>query len=568
MKSKTLLLSILTIILYIPTVAANETEDKTQVYLKTLQHNPKDIPAHKYLYASYMMRGKYKEALGFAKSMLSISDETRDSSLKMLAYSYIGQAYMGEDKSDSASLFLNKGLKIWETKDSTSRTPDDYESVFTILNAMGMYAVDTELNYEKAISYFIKGLTLAEHYKADYNYAILGSNLVMTYYKRKDTTGMRYALDIYNYGKKTKDEYVYYVGANVTALMYYLKNDLDSAKKYIRKTISISKMYFNTPSVYCLYANILSKSGDYAIAEQYYKKAIEIADSTSPTSSAEIYLSYGKFLMDSGKTDEAEDLFRKGLDICDNGKSRVYKSELLELLSSALENTHKYRQALETYKKFHVESYDIFNLESERAINSIQRRYETERHERELQQQNAVIIKRERELQIAALIIISVIVCLFITYIMYRNKDRMYTRIAKQYKEAFDQRAIQEKQTEDKNSELFSKLEDVMKSQKLYLEKNLTRERAAEMIGSNRTYLSQMINEKTGMSFVHYVNNYRLNEAIKILSDPKNAIPMKALSADLGFSSPSTFYKLFLEKVGMSPAKYREKIIELSKNVN
>lgn len=77
-----------------------------------------------------------------------------------------------------------------------------------------------------------------------------------------------------------------------------------------------------------------------------------------------------------------------------------------------------------------------------------------------------------------------------------------------------------------------------------------------------------MINEKAGMSFVHYVNNYRLNEAIEILSDPENTIPMKALSSDLGFSSPSTFYKLFQEKVGMSPAKYREKIIELSRNGN
>lgn len=549
-------------------VVAGEYDDRSDVYLAALQKNPKDISSHKFLYAVYMKKGDYGKALEYAKSMLSISEESGEESLEMLSYSYIGQAFFGRGNLDSALMSFDSGLKLWEAKDSLERTDDDYESVFTILNALGMYAVDIELNYEKGIDYFLRGLSLAVQRRADYNYAILGSNLVTTYYKRKDTSGMKYALDIYNYGKENGDEYVYYVGANVTALMYYLKGDFISAQKYIRQIISMSRMYFNTPGVYCLYANILSESGDNVEAEKYFKKAIGIAGNASSASAAEIYMSYGKFLLDLGQTEKAEGLFQQGIEICEEGKTRVYKSELLGLLSLAQEKEKEYRKALDTYKRYHVESYDIFNIESERAINDLQRRYENERHEREIQQSNAVIAKKKRELHISTLIIVFIVVCLIITCHMYRNKDRMYTKIAKQYKEALKQRMLQEKHSEDKNSELFTKLEEMMKVQKLYREKNLTRERAAEIIGSNRTYLSQMINEKAGMSFVHYVNNYRLNEAIEILSDPENTIPMKALSSDLGFSSPSTFYKLFQEKVGMSPAKYREKIIELSRNGN
>lgn len=547
---------------------ADPTEDSARMFLKAIEDNPDDITAYKSLYSLRMRSGNYSSALEYASDMLSIAHDKNDTSIELQANSYIGQAYLALDRLDSASIFLNKGLDIWAAKDSSARNAEDYESIFTILNALGIYTVNTELNYEKGINYFIKGLKLAENRDAYYNYAILGSNLVMTYYKRKDTSGIQYALDIYNYGKRSNEEYVYYTGSYITALMYYLKNDLDSAENYITQIISLSQRYFNTPSVYCLYANILMKRGDFEEAGKYYRKAIEIVDEESPTSASEIFLSYGKYMLSSGNIKAAELLFHKGIDICDKGKSRVHKYELLELLSAAQETEKRYHQALETYKQFHIESYDIFNLERERAINNIQRKYEQERHEKELQQQNAILQKKKRELQIAALIIIFVIVCLLIIYLMYRNKDRMYTKIAKQYKDALTQRALQEKNAEDKNSELFARLEEVMKTQKLYLEKNLTRERAAEMIGSNRTYLSQMINEKTGMSFVHYVNNYRLNEAIEILSDPENNTPMKALSADLGFSSPSTFYKLFLEKVGMSPAKYREKIIELSKNVN
>lgn len=88
------------------------------------------------------------------------------------------------------------------------------------------------------------------------------------------------------------------------------------------------------------------------------------------------------------------------------------------------------------------------------------------------------------------------------------------------------------------------------------------------MIGTNRTYLSRVINEKTGMSFVNYLNSYRIEKALEILSDTDDDTPLKAIGPAVGFSSMSTFYKLFQEKVGMTPTKYRQKIIEISKNDN
>ena len=550
------------------TIRAEQVVDSSEIYIKAIKDNPDDFRARRALYALYMRTGDYEKALRCASSMLEISTDDGDRSRELQADSYMGQAYLAVNKADSAYVFFNRGLEKWNAKDEMDRTRDDYEAIYTILNATGMLAVDREYDYEKSIHYFMKGLALAEKNHAYYNYAILGSNLVMTCWKRKDTVGMQYARKIYDYGKSSGDEYVLYAGAHVTALMYYLKNDLDSARKYIGQIVPLSKEYFNTPSVYCLYANILAKSDSLAKADLYFRKAVAIADEKDPTSTSEIYLSYGNVLLDSGHTSEAKDLFMKGIEVCDKGGSRVYRYELLESLSLALEKEGKYREALDVYKQFHVESYDIFNLEHERAVNSIQRKYESEHHARELQQQLVMIQKKKREVLVFAFIAVAVVIGLLVVYLMYRNKDRMYTKIARQYKEMVTQRMQQEKQEEDKNSELFARLEDVMKNGKLYLEKNLTRERAAEMIGSNRTYLSQMINEKTGMSFVHYVNNYRLDRAIEILSDPNDNTPMKALADYLGFSSPSTFYKLFLGKVGMTPAKYREKIVELSKNGN
>lgn len=102
-----------------------------------------------------------------------------------------------------------------------------------------------------------------------------------------------------------------------------------------------------------------------------------------------------------------------------------------------------------------------------------------------------------------------------------------------------------------------------MRDEHIYRKKYLTRDEVVEMMKTNRTYLSQVVNEKTGKSFNQYVNSYRITEAVGILSNVSSDMPLKAVAADTGFSSLTTFYKIFREEVGMTPAKYREKVLEL-----
>ena len=67
----------------------------------------------------------------------------------------------------------------------------------------------------------------------------------------------------------------------------------------------------------------------------------------------------------------------------------------------------------------------------------------------------------------------------------------------------------------DKSGELFDRLGELMRKDKVYKEKNLTRDKVAALLGTNRTYLSQIINEKTGMSFIYYINSFRIEEALE-----------------------------------------------------
>ncbi len=104
-----------------------------------------------------------------------------------------------------------------------------------------------------------------------------------------------------------------------------------------------------------------------------------------------------------------------------------------------------------------------------------------------------------------------------------------------------------------------------MREKRVYTDNMITKEKVSEMLGTNRTYLSQIINDQTGKTFTQYVNEFRTHEAVKRLSDPKENIPLKALSAELGFNSMTTFYNLFQAMTGMTPTQYRNSVQELEK---
>lgn len=112
--------------------------------------------------------------------------------------------------------------------------------------------------------------------------------------------------------------------------------------------------------------------------------------------------------------------------------------------------------------------------------------------------------------------------------------------------------------------QLYDRICELMDKEKPYKTPQLTREKLAAMVGTNRTYLSTVIREKSGMSYQQFINSYRIGEAVRILSD-RNAVdyPLKQLYADLGFTSPSTFYKLFQQSVGITPSVYRKQFIEI-----
>lgn len=188
--------------------------------------------------------------------------------------------------------------------------------------------------------------------------------------------------------------------------------------------------------------------------------------------------------------------------------------------------------------------------------------------------------------------LVIILLVVFALWYRYKRQNQLYTRIVCQHQEAIRKeqqlrevitslRSQQEtvsasspmsekyaasSLTNEKKNSLFQRLEKLMQEDAVYKENLLTKERVADLLGTNRTYLSQVINEQTQQNFTQYINNYRINEAIRLLSDPETDLPLKAVAAEVGFNSMSTFYKIFQNTVGVPPKQYRNKVMSMHKN--
>ncbi|HYE54815.1 MAG TPA: AraC family transcriptional regulator [Chitinophagaceae bacterium] len=107
-------------------------------------------------------------------------------------------------------------------------------------------------------------------------------------------------------------------------------------------------------------------------------------------------------------------------------------------------------------------------------------------------------------------------------------------------------------------------LERQMATSKPYLEPDLTIDRLANLAGTNRHHLSQVLNEKLGLSFYDYVNTYRVNEAKLLLTDPSRARhKIASIAYDAGFNSLSTFNDVFRKWTSQTPSAYRKQPINI-----
>lgn len=94
----------------------------------------------------------------------------------------------------------------------------------------------------------------------------------------------------------------------------------------------------------------------------------------------------------------------------------------------------------------------------------------------------------------------------------------------------------------------------------IYLRPQLKLGDMAEILGTNRTYLSRYLNEQLHTTFYDYVNALRLEHAVNMIMQTDYSI--QAIASIAGFNSYSTFRRTFIAKYGKSPQEYKRNLMQ------
>ncbi len=192
-------------------------------------------------------------------------------------------------------------------------------------------------------------------------------------------------------------------------------------------------------------------------------------------------------------------------------------------------------------------------------------------------------INTQRHLQTVVILAITVvaIITLCLLYIIYRRnreldeRNRMlYDRNVELLKHEEDMKNmhshIENTHTEtsrrsndgvlaeDKQTVLLRKIQAVLDDLPTITSATFNLSRLAELVESNTTYVSRVVNDVYGKNLSILLSDLRIKEACRRINDPEKygQFTLETISASVGFKSRSTFLTAFKRVTGLLPSEY------------
>ena len=100
------------------------------------------------------------------------------------------------------------------------------------------------------------------------------------------------------------------------------------------------------------------------------------------------------------------------------------------------------------------------------------------------------------------------------------------------------------------------KLGNVMNEKSLFKNPNLNLQDLSKEINISSHQLSQFLNNNLGKNFTSFVNEFRINEACRIITS-SDKLTLESVGYDVGFNSKSTFFAAFKKHTGTTPLNYQ-----------
>lgn len=110
---------------------------------------------------------------------------------------------------------------------------------------------------------------------------------------------------------------------------------------------------------------------------------------------------------------------------------------------------------------------------------------------------------------------------------------------------------------DDKSRDMFLQLEQRIINERLFRKPKISRDELIALLDVDKGTFVSLLMVFSGKPFNRYINDMRLDYAASLLRKNTN-FSVEAIAIDCGIPVRQTFYRLFTEKFGLSPAEYRK----------
>lgn len=477
-----------------------------------------------------------------------------------------------------------------------------YAKAQTDTNAYTYNAKGNELfrgsRYSEALSSYTKGLEKARTEKNNKMVIATLGNIGNIYAKMGDfTRALYYQKQGYAKAAETGDNELQNKFATNLVGLYCILNDVKNAKLFYKIQMTHPRKDLTENRYYAFYNQgvIAQAERQYAVAEYSHRNAMQYAiDSklnykyvfTQWTELGKVYLAMGRMA-------EALKAIHNAFELAVTDNDAELKAGASRQLSDIYAKLGDRKKA-EIYKGMYLALSDsIFNDQQLKIANGKLFEYENRINKEQVDQ----LLRTNwiKTLTITFILILLAIITALTVFIFYKNKRLLNTqkmlitknmemqkrdvqtnKLLQQYANAVSERDSLSNSITNGRSEptrhqnnigineeqinlLLEKISTVMSNIQYISQPDFSIDNLVELVGSNKRYVSWVINDRYGKNFRTLLNEKRIDEACIRLTDTEHYgnITIRGIYEELGFNSPTSFNNAFKKAMGMTPSAYQ-----------
>ena len=186
-------------------------------------------------------------------------------------------------------------------------------------------------------------------------------------------------------------------------------------------------------------------------------------------------------------------------------------------------------------------------------------RYHALEQDREIQEEKARSKRKDTIIAIISVLMLLAALFAFFSIRHHRSILEKNRALARMISELSESQASSKAESPKPSREQFDLIDRTVREEKLYTNINLQRQDIVDRFNINRHAMNDLFTAFAGgQSFTAYINNLRLQDAVRLLQDePEHSI--SDIAEAVGFS-PATLREQFKHQYGMTPTEYRQNL--------